>query len=141
VWQAFQPATSARLASLVEEALWFYYAERYVLDAYVVMPDHVHLLMQPCNGWSLAKILQGIKGFTAREINRVLGRKGLFWQNEDFDHLIRSERDWLDKLDYIHMNPVKAGLVDRPHDYPFSSLVTIHSEGWLESLPTSRMHH
>lgn len=130
-----RPFDKAALACLVEETLWFGYGERYVLDAYVIMPDHVHLLARPLAGWSLAKILQGIKGFSAREINRVLSRKGTFWQVENFDHLVRNERDWLDKFNYIHNNPVSAELVDRPEDYPLSSLVTIHSEGRLESLP------
>ena len=121
-------------ASIVEEALWFGYEERYLLDAYVIMPDHVHLLLRPLANWRLAKILQGIKGFTAREINRVLGRRGSFWQDESFDHLVRDEGDWVDKFEYIHNNPVSAGLVERPEDYPFSSLVTMHSRGRLESL-------
>ncbi len=64
-----------------------------------------------------------------------LGRRGTFWQAETFDHLVRNEEDWLDKFDYIHDNPVKAGLVDKPQDYPFSSLVTMYSNGRLESLP------
>lgn len=123
------------VACAIEEALWFWHGERYCLQAYVIMPDHVHLLLKPVAGWSLAKILQGIKGFTARQINRCLGRKGTFWQDESFDHLIRNERDWLDKFTYIHDNPVKAGLVIKPQDYPFSSLVTMHSQGRLESLP------
>jgi len=126
------------LASVVEEALWFWHGERYYLDAYVIMPDHVHLLLTPVAARSLAKILQGLKGFTARQINGCLGRKGAFWQDESFDHLIRNEQDWLDKFTYIHDNPVKAGLVNRPQDYTFSSLVTIHSEGRLESLPHTR---
>jgi REP element-mobilizing transposase RayT len=123
------------LACIIEESLWFGYAVRYLLDAYVIMPDHVHLLLRPLSRWSLAKILQGIKGFTAREINRVLGRKGAFWQDENFDHLVRNEGDWVDKFNYIHNNPVTSGLVDKPRDYPFSSLATMHSEGRLESLP------
>jgi len=122
-------------ASVVEEALRFGYGERYVLHAYVIMPDHVHLLLQPEAGWSLAKILQGLKGITAREINKFLGRRGTFWQDESFDHLVGNEADWIDKFRYIHYNPVKAGLVTMPQDYPFSSPVTIHSEGRLESLP------
>jgi REP element-mobilizing transposase RayT len=123
------------LAVIAEEALWHGYGERYLLHAYVIMPDHVHLLLQPVAEWALAKILQGLKGFTARQINRLLGRKGEFWQDESFDHLVRNEEDWFDKFDYIHNNPVKAGLVERPQDYPFSSLVTMHSNGRLESLP------
>jgi REP element-mobilizing transposase RayT len=129
------PLESSMPASMVEEALWYGCGERYVLDAYVIMPDHVHVLMMPSMGWSLAKILQSIKGFTAREINKVLGRKGSFWQDESFDHLIRDEMDWQDKFNYIHDNPVEAGLVNRAQDFPFSSLVTIYSKGRLESLP------
>jgi len=121
------------MAEIVEEALWFGYGERYILNAYVVMPDHVHLLMTPLYGWTLSKILQGIKGYTSREINKRLNRKGSFWQDESFDHLVRNEADWIDKFEYIHSNPVKAGLVNRPEDFKFSSLVTIHSKGRLES--------
>jgi putative transposase len=123
------------VAAIVEEALWFGYGERYFLHAYVIMPDHAHLLLQPDVEWTLAKILQGLKGFTARQINTLLGRKGAFWQDESFDHLIRNEEDWLDKFDYIHSNPVRAGLVNKAQDYPFSGLVTMHSNGRLESLP------
>lgn len=121
------------LADVVEEALWFGYGERYILDAYVVMPDHVHLLLTPIYDWRLSKILQGIKGYTSREINKILNRKGSFWQDESFDHLVRNEASWIDKFEYIHNNPAKAGIVDRPEDYKFSSLVTIHSKGRLES--------
>ena len=131
------PLRDPVLAGTVEEALWFYHEERYVLYAYVIMANHVHLLMKPLLGWSLAGILQAINGFTARSINKALGRKGSFWQDENFDHLIRNERDWVDKFQYIHNNPVSAGLVDRPQDYPFSSLVSLHGKGRLESLP----HH
>jgi len=127
------------LADVVEEALWFGYGERYILDAYVVMPDHVHLLLTPLYGWRLSRILQGIKGYTSREINKLLNRKGSFWQDESFDHLVRNEASWIDKFEYIHNNPVNAGLVDRPEDYKFSSLVTIHSKGRLESLPHNRI--
>jgi putative transposase len=127
--------TDPSLAPLVEEALWFGQGERYGLHAYVVMPDHVHVLLEPLPGWTLSRILQGIKGFAAKQINASLGRSGAFWQDESFDHLVRNETDWLDKFAYIHDNPIKAGLVDTPQDYPFSSLVTMHSKGRLESLP------
>lgn len=123
-------------ASIVEESLFFSNGDRFLLDAYVIMPDHVHLLIRPITGWSLAAILRGLKGFSAWEINRTLKRHGSVWQAESFDHLIRNNADWLDKFDYIHNNPMKAGLVSRPQDYPFSSLVTLHSIGRLESLPS-----
>lgn len=123
------------IATMVEEALWFGFGERYLLQAYVIMHDHIHVLLKPLLGWSLAKIMGGLKGFTARKMNERLGRKGALWQDESFDHLIRNDRDWMDKFNYIHDNPVKAGLVRRAQDYPFSSLVTMHSRGRLESLP------
>ena len=137
VGQAFRPAN----ANLLEEALWFFHQERYLLDAYVIMPDHVHLLIRPTQGNTLAKIMQGLKGYTAMELNKIMKRKGSFWQDENFDHLIRNGADWLDKFEYIHNNPVKAGLVENPEDYPYSSLVTLHAEGRLESLPHTQLYH
>ncbi len=115
-------------ASIVEEALWFGHCERYLLHGYVVMPDHVHSLMTPFPGWTLSVVLQGIKGFSAREINKLLGRKGPFWQDETFDHLIRNEQDWTERLNYIHDNPVLAGLTDNPEDFRFSSRVTMYGD-------------
>ena len=121
-------------ASIVEESIFFGYGDRYIVDAYVIMPDHVHLLIQPLLEWRLSKILQGIKGYSSRMINLKMNRKGAFWQDESMDHLIRNHEDWLDKLNYIHDNPVKAGIVSNPENYPFSSFVTLHSKGRMESL-------
>lgn len=137
----FQPASQLNMPNLLEEALWFFHQERYLLDAYVIMPDHVHLLIRPTQGNTLAKIMQGLKGYTAMELNKIMKRKGSFWQDENFDHLIRNGADWLDKFEYIHNNPVKAGLVENPEDYPYSSLVTLHAEGRLESLPHTQLYH
>ncbi len=73
-----QPFRAAELASIVEEAIWYHYGDRYALDAYVIMPDHVRLLLRPLSGWSLARILQGVKGLTARKINKLFNRKRSF---------------------------------------------------------------
>ncbi len=121
-------------ASIVEESIIYGYGERYDLHAYVIMPDHVHILLEPLTDWPLSRILKGIKGFTAREINKVLNRTGSFWQDENMDHIIRDADSWLEKFHYIHNNPVEAGLVESLEDWPFSSLVTLHSIGRLESL-------
>jgi len=126
---------SGKLAMIIEESIFWGFGLRYLLDAYVVMPDHVHIILHPFRDVTLATILKGIKGFTAREINKVLNRKGSFWQDESMDHLIRNPEDWLEKFNYIHDNPVKAGLIDKPEDYPFSSLVTMYMKGRLESFP------
>jgi REP element-mobilizing transposase RayT len=96
--------------------------ERYVLHGVVVMPDHVHMLLTPMcgpEGWphSLAVILKLIKGVSARSVNKLLGSSGPVWQEESFDHVLRSEESFLEKLEYIRQNPVRAGLAIRPEDY------------------------
>lgn len=124
VGQAFRfdsPSGIGR-ARVVQAALHFHEGQRYDLHAYVVMPDHVHLILAPLGAWSLAKTTQGIKGYTARVLNQLMGRRGPFWQDESFDHLIRDEADWLDKVEYVRNNPVNAGLVGKPEEYPFVSV-------------------
>jgi REP element-mobilizing transposase RayT len=92
----------------------------YKLDAYVVMANHVHVLVWPRIPPS--RFLQSLKGFTAREANRRLGRTGEpFWQAESYDHWVRNESEHQRIGAYIENNPVKAGLVQRPEDYPWSS--------------------
>jgi REP element-mobilizing transposase RayT len=92
------------------------------LDAVVVMPDHVHLLFSPLrdeNGWPfpLVDILQCLKGATAHRINKLLHTSGPVWQEESFDHVLRSHEGLKNKCEYIRQNPVEAGLVQRPEDY------------------------
>lgn len=94
------------------------------MHAVVVMPEHVHILMTPLrdqNGWPipLAKILQLIKGVSARRINQLLGSEGPLWQDESFDHVLRSEESFEDKVEYIRQNPVRRRLAQTPEDYPW----------------------
>lgn len=92
----------------------------YTLAAYVVMSNHVHLLVWPKT--ELSVITKSLKGFTAREANRTLDRTGqTFWQDESFDHVVRNEDEFYRIKRYIERNPVKAGLVKRPEDWPWSS--------------------
>ena len=92
----------------------------YHLGAYVVMSNHVHLLLRPVIEPS--RLLKSLKGATAREANRLLGRTGEpFWQKESHDHWVRNESE-LGKIKlYIENNPVKAGLVRNAADFPWSS--------------------
>jgi REP element-mobilizing transposase RayT len=95
------------------------------LCAVVVMPDHVHLLFVPrrnADGWPfpLVDILQCLKGATAHRINKLLHRSGPVWEEESFDHVLRSDESLKEKREYIRQNPVKAGLVDRAEDYKWS---------------------
>ena len=88
----------------------------------VVMPDHVHLIFWPRrNGsglsYSIPAIMKSIKGASAHKVNRLLKRKGRLWQTEFFDHVIRKDENLQEKINYIRLNPVRRGLVDRPEDY------------------------
>jgi putative transposase len=92
----------------------------YELGAYVVMPNHVHLLIRP----SIApeRLMKSLKGASAREANRVLGRTGeAFWQKESYDRWVRNQSEFQKIRIYIEANPVKAGLVRNPQDYSWSS--------------------
>ncbi len=110
-----------RVAEVVQGALLFFDGERYRLHAWVVMPNHVHALFTPTDGYSIGGILHSWKSFTGSEANRVLGRMGLFWQADFFDRYTRNEEHFLAEVDYIEMIPVKAGLCDRKEEWGFSS--------------------
>jgi len=94
--------------------------ERYHLHSFVVMPNHVHLLVTPlvrAREW-----LGPLKGFTGYQANRILGRpRGPFWQDESYDHLIRNDDEFARVHRYIESNPVKAGLARIPEEFRWSS--------------------
>ncbi len=92
------------------------------LYAVVVMPDHVHFLVHPLrdkHGWAfpLVDIMQCMKGATAHRLNKLLHRSGPVWEEESFDHVLRSDERLKEKVEYIRQNPVRRGLVERPEDY------------------------
>jgi putative transposase len=100
------------LAKVVADSLLHFDGERYHLSDFVVMPNHVHLLVQFLGATSPAKQCYSWKRFTAVEINRQLGRIGSFWQDESFDHLVRTPAQFEAIRRYIANNPVKAKLRD-----------------------------
>ena len=109
---------------IVLDAIKHFHKIRYWVIATVVMPDHVHLILKPIviepkAEFSLSKILQGIKGFSAREINKARGTKGALWQDESFDRIVRDYDECLEKWNYIRNNPGKTGLCQVPEEYPF----------------------
>jgi type I restriction enzyme R subunit/putative DNA methylase len=84
------------------------------------MPNHVHLLLTPLISGS--KLMQSIKGFTAREANRILGFTGQpFWQAESYDHWVRNDAEFSRIANYIEENPVRARLARSADDYRWSS--------------------
>ncbi len=87
---------------------------RYRISAWCVMPNHVHVVFQPIGGHALAEILHTWKSYTAKEANRLLERKGIFWQREYYDHLVRNEEDFQRVVRYVLENPQRAGLSDWP---------------------------
>jgi REP element-mobilizing transposase RayT len=99
---------------------------KYDLKAAIVMPNHVHLIFKPLvnhqamETYSLADIMNGIKGASAHKINKALGRTGKVWQAESFDHVLRSSENLDAKIAYLVENPVRAGLVGESNDYPWS---------------------
>jgi predicted solute-binding protein len=100
----------SRIAEVVAQALRFFDGQRYYLDAFVVMPNHVHVLVQPLPGFHLSEIIHSWKSYTARQINRVLGHSGTVWMRESFDHIVRDWDAFVRCRDYIARNPEKARL-------------------------------
>ncbi|MBL9180207.1 MAG: transposase [Verrucomicrobiaceae bacterium] len=100
----------AELAEIVTGALRFFDGSRYMLGDFVVMPNHVHLLVGGLARDAMLKQVESWKKWSAMKINEVLGRSGRFWQDESFDHLVRSEASFEKFRQYIAENPVKAGL-------------------------------
>jgi putative transposase len=92
----------------------------YQLHSYVVMPNHVHILITPVV--PVARVMAGIKGVSARHCNRILGRvEKHFWQPESYDHWVRNTQEYRRICRYIENNPVVAGLAARPEDWRWSS--------------------
>lgn len=125
-------------AAIVQDAFLHFAGERYTLFAFVVMPSHHHWLFLPDEQWSLNAVMRSrelggrkrtareiishsIQSYTATMCNRVRGARGPYWQSETFDHFARSEAEVSRIIHYIERNPVAAGLVTRPEDWPWSS--------------------
>ena len=109
------------IGSMVCDSLRFHHTKKYDLDSWVVMPNHVHVLLTPLAGFHLDQIEHSIKSYTANEANKLLGRKGQFWAPECFDRYIRDYRHFNAVIQYIENNPVKARLCRQPEEWPFSS--------------------
>ncbi len=85
------------------------------------MPDHLHAILHPKGDKNISHIMNRIKGVAARKINLVRAIQGNLWQDGFHDEIVRNEKQMLATIDYIHNNPVVAGLVSSPEEYEFSS--------------------
>ena len=121
-WQSRAIFQITENAEILIEAL-FHYRDRkaYALHEFVVMPDHVHLLLTPSSTGSLEKVMQFIKGGSSHQIHKARKQKMEIWQVGFHDWTIRDSDDWQTKAEYIRTNSVRAKLVQRPEDWPYSS--------------------
>lgn len=118
------------LAKIVADTLYFFAGERYDIVAYVVMPSHIHWVFTPLRDWAeklppgrspRESIMQSLKRAAALKCNRHLEQTGAFWQSESYDHCVVDEEELERIVDYVELNPVKAGLVKSRELWPFSS--------------------
>jgi len=128
-----------RIADLVQESLHYRDGKVFRLDAYSIMSNHVHSVFKPflserslheIGGThplmfesadpTLAVIMKSLKGFTAHEANKILNRRGAFWDAESYDHFIRDDAEYERVIKYVLNNPVKAGLVRDWRDWKWS---------------------
>src|ERR1017187_570473 len=112
----------SRVAGVVVNALLYGETVRrfYELHSWVVMPNHVHAIFEPRT--AMPTIMRWLKGRTSRVANQILGRTGTpFWQDESFDHWVRSAEELQDLIEYVEDNPVKAGLVEAKEQWRWSS--------------------
>ena len=122
------PLAQGPAADAVLDTLKFFHGDRYALHAFVVMPSHVHVLIQPLNDHTLSRILFSWKSFTAKRINALLGLSGRVWHREWYDRFIRDAQHYDNTWRYIERNPVAAGLAATAEDWPWSSA----HEGWTQ---------
>jgi hypothetical protein len=125
-----------RIASVVADALLYGETGRgfYQQYAWVVMPNHVHAIIRPRD--AMPTIMRWLKGRTGRMANQILGRTGTaFWQDESFDHWIRSDAELRYLIEYVENNPVRAGLVEIKEQWRWSSAGGVTDDKRRSSVP------
>jgi REP element-mobilizing transposase RayT len=109
-------------AEMVVGAMRFFHGDRYELFNWVVMPNHVHVLVKPLGDFGLGEIIKSWKQYTSRRLKVLLDwKEPAFWQIESYDHWVRNEEERARIIHYIHNNPVKAKLCAAPEGWPWSS--------------------
>lgn len=121
-WERLELNLAAR--QVVMETCQYFHGERYAIFAGVVMPDHVHLLIQPWlkrsgEFWTIGSILHSIKGFSSKQIPSVMPHIGKVWQDGRHEKLVVGDRQFQTSVHYIYQNPIVAHLVQHPDPYPY----------------------
>ncbi len=109
---------------IVLDACIYFHEKRYYLYIFVIMSDHVHLLIKPYpkstdEYWSIGSILHSIKSYSSKQIPKVVKHIGKVWQDGRYDILIKNRQQFLNTWEYIRQNPVKEKYADTPENYPF----------------------
>jgi len=150
-------------ASLLVECLQYYIKEKYInLIAWVIMPDHIHILVEVIGKKNISEIMHDFKSYAVQKISPLILRRSRgfhasatkkvvipssrgveastagvkyvkLWQTSFHDHVIRDERDYHNHIWYIHNNPVKHGVAQKPEDWPWSSYHEFIKKGYDES--------
>ncbi len=107
--------------AICKSLLWMQDASRLELHGFVVMPDHVHIVMTPKASHQLRQIMHSVKSFTSQCVNSELGRRGSLWQSSYHEQGLRSQKAMQAAIEYVHLNPVTAGLVEQPDEWLYSS--------------------
>ena len=119
-WEKQHLLQSARMADLFIKVLYHYREQtKYLLHEFVVMPNHFHLLLTPSE--TLERAMQLVKGGFSFRAKKELRFGGEVWQTSFYDHRVRDSGEYENMRIYVHQNPVRAGLVNRAEDYPYSS--------------------
>ncbi len=95
--------------------------QRFLLTAWVFLPDHWHAIIYPPHPVSISRAMSGVKVSSMIAINHGRQEKGELWQERYFDHALRTVKDYWKTVEYIHLNPVRRGLVKRPEQWKWSS--------------------
>jgi len=115
---------NAKNADRMREIIFHFHGVRYEISAFVIMPNHIHVLLIVFKPWSLSQVVASWKKYSSRTIDNPVdkpsnGRR--LWHSEYFDRYMRNSAHFEKTVDYIHYNPVKAGLVENPEDWRWSS--------------------
>lgn len=125
-------------AVIIQTLFWLLENRRLWLLGFVVMPDHLHLVLAPRSPHQLRTVTQNLFSYSARQINTQLHRLGSLWAEEYYEHLLASREKVQPCLDYIYLNPVRKKLSVQAADWPFSSLRPEYHERmswrWLQGL-------
>ncbi|PYV39971.1 MAG: hypothetical protein DMG06_21675 [Acidobacteria bacterium] len=93
----------------------------FLLFGYVLMPDHWHALIWPRSPVTISDVLQNVKRVSSFKVNRLRQTRGSRWQHQFWDRFVRHAKEFRERLEYMHMNPVRKGLVEKPAKWRWSS--------------------